>query len=121
MLVSGERDQFETRSIRNKRGRMFRPSRFRGRTREVLSLAILSLLRKHSNKQTERKWECRLDEHLKFTGKSSDQRKCSRRALTEAYVEKRVAGKMGSIKTYQYRPTSAGEKSNALWDGLVDV
>ena len=47
----GERDQFETRSIRNKRGRMFRPSRFRGRTRELLSLAILSLLRKHSNKK----------------------------------------------------------------------
>ena len=47
-LVSGERDQFETRSVRNKRDRMFRPSRFRGRTRELLSLAILSLLRKHS-------------------------------------------------------------------------
>ena len=53
---------------------MFRPSRFRGRTREPLSLAILSLLRK-----------------------TSDQHKCLRSALTEAYVDKRVAGKKGSI------------------------
>ena len=100
-LVSGERDQLETRSVRNKRGRMFRPSCFRGRTRELLSLAILSLLCIHSNKQTfncrgQRKLECRLDEHLKFTGKTSDQRKCSRSALTGAYVDKRVAGKKGS-------------------------
>ena len=100
---------------------MFRPSRFRGRSRELLFLTILSLLRKHSNKQTERKWECRLDEHLTFTGKTSDQRNCSRSALTEAYVEKGVAGKMGSTNKYQYHPTSAGEKSNALWDGLVDL
>ena len=34
-VLSVKRDQFETRSIRNKRGRMFRPSRFRGRTREL--------------------------------------------------------------------------------------
>ena len=73
----------------------------RGRTRELLSLAILSLLCIHSNKQTfncrgQRKLECRLDEHLKFTGKTSDQRKCSRSALTGAYVDKRVAGKKGS-------------------------
>ena len=39
--LSVKRDQFETRSIRNKRGRMFRPSRFRGRTRELLALVIL--------------------------------------------------------------------------------
>ena len=63
-----------------------------------------------------------LDEHLKFTGKTSDQRKCSRSAVTEAYVDKRVAGKKGSTNKYQYRPTSAGEKSNAPpWDGLVDL
>ena len=43
--LSVKRDQFETRSIRNKRGRMFRPSRFRGRTRELLAFAILRLLR----------------------------------------------------------------------------
>ena len=43
--LSVKRDQFETRSIRNKRGRMFRPSRFLGRTKELLSLAILGLLR----------------------------------------------------------------------------
>ena len=44
-VLSVKRDQFETRSIRNKRGRMFRPSRFRGRTRELLAFAILRLLR----------------------------------------------------------------------------
>ena len=44
-VLSVKRDQFETRSIRNKRGRMFRPSRFLGRTKELLSLAILRLLR----------------------------------------------------------------------------
>ena len=44
-VLSVKRDQFETRSIRNKRGRMFRPSRFRRRTRKLLSLAILRLLR----------------------------------------------------------------------------
>ena len=60
------------------------------------------------------------DEHLKFTGKTSDQRKCSRSALAEAYVDKRVAGKKGSTK-YGYRPTSAGEKSYAPWDGLMDL
>ena len=65
--------------------------------------------------------ECRLDKHLKFTGRTSDQRKCSRSALAEAYVDKRVAGKMGSTNKYQYGPTSAGEKSNAPWDGLVDL
>ena len=31
---------------------------------------------------------------MKFTGKTSDQRKCSRSALAEAYVDKRVAGKI---------------------------
>ena len=103
-----------------------RPSCFRGRTRELLSLAILRLLRKHSNKQTniqlqgQRKLEYRLDEHLKFTGKTSDQRKFSRSALAGAYVDKRVAGRKGSTK-YRYRPTSAGEKSNAPWDGLLDL
>ena len=44
-VLSVKRDQFETRSVRNKRGRMFRPPWFRGRTRELLSLAILRLLR----------------------------------------------------------------------------
>ena len=43
-VLSVKRDQFETRSIRNKRGRMLRPSCSRGRTRELLSLAILRLL-----------------------------------------------------------------------------
>ena len=45
--LSVKRDQFETRSFRNKRGRMFRPSRFRGRTRqrELLAFTILRLLR----------------------------------------------------------------------------
>ena len=42
--------------------------------------------------------ECRLDEHLKFIGKTSDQCKCLRSALAEAYVDKRVAGKKGSTK-----------------------
>ena len=65
--------------------------------------------------------ECRLDENLKFTGKTSDQCKCSRSALTEAYIEKRVAGKMGSTNNYQYCPTSAGKKSNAPCNGLVDL
>ena len=65
--------------------------------------------------------ECQLDEHLKFTGKTSDQRKCSRSSLTEAYVEKRVSGKKGSTTKYHYRPASAGEKSNVPWDGLVDL
>ena len=49
--------------------------------------------------------ECRLDEHLKFTGKTRGQRKCSRSALTGAYVDKRVTGKKGSTNKYQYRPT----------------
>ena len=65
--------------------------------------------------------ECRLDEHLKFPGKTRGQRKCSRSALTGAYVDKRVTGKKGSTNKYQYRSTSAGEKSNAPWDGLVDL
>ena len=64
--------------------------------------------------------ECRLDELLKFTGKTSDQRKCPRSALAEAYLDKRVAGKKGSTK-YPYRPTSACAKSNAPWDGLVNL
>ena len=38
--------------IWNKCGWMFRPSPLRRLTRELLSLAILRLLRKHSNKQT---------------------------------------------------------------------
>ena len=38
--LSVKRDQFETLSIQNKRGRIFRPSRFRGRTRLLLSFAI---------------------------------------------------------------------------------
>ena len=38
-----------------------------------------------------------LDQHLKFTGKTSDQPKCSRSALTDAYVDKRVAGKKGAM------------------------
>ena len=52
--LSVKRDQFETRvlSIRNKRSRMFLSSRFRGRTRPLLSFTILRLLRKHSNKNT---------------------------------------------------------------------
>ena len=44
-VLSVKRDQFETSTIKNKRGQMFRPLRFRGRTRELLSLAILRLLR----------------------------------------------------------------------------
>ena len=50
--LSVKRDQFETLSIRKKRGRMFLSSRLRGRKRPLLSFAILRLLRKHSNKQT---------------------------------------------------------------------
>ena len=50
--LSVKRDQFETLSIRKKRRRMFLSSRLRGRTRPLLSFAILRLLRKHSNKQT---------------------------------------------------------------------
>ena len=61
-----------------------------------------------------------LDEHLKFTGKTNDQRKCSRSPLAEAYVDKRAARKKGSTNKYEYRPTSAGEKSNAPWNRLVD-
>ena len=34
---------------------------------------------------------------MKFTGRTSDQRKCSRSALTDAYVDKRVAGKKGAM------------------------
>ena len=45
--LSVKRDQFETLSIRNKGGRKFLSSRFRGRTRPLLSFAILRLLRKH--------------------------------------------------------------------------
>ena len=58
---------------------------------------------------------------MKFTGKTSDQRKCSRSALAEAYVDKRVAGKKGSANKYQHHPTSAGKESNAPWPGLVDL
>ena len=39
-VLSVKRDQFETLSIRNNCGEMFRPLSFRGRTRELLSLAI---------------------------------------------------------------------------------
>ena len=45
--LSVKRDQFETLSIRNKGGRKFLSSRFRGWTRPLLSFAILRLLRKH--------------------------------------------------------------------------
>ena len=42
-----------------------------------------------------------LEEHLKFIGKTSDRRKCSRSALAEANVDKRVAGKKGSTNKYR--------------------
>ena len=57
-----------------------------------------------------------LEEHLKFIGKTSDRRKCSRSALAEANVDKRVAGKKGSTNKYRYCPISAGEKSTATPD-----
>ena len=57
-----------------------------------------------------------LEEHLKFIGKTSDRRKCSRSALAEANVDKRVAGKKGSTNKYRYCPISAGEKSAATPD-----
>ena len=47
-VINLKHDQLETEAYML----LFRPSRFRGRTRELLSLAILRLLRKHSNKQT---------------------------------------------------------------------
>lgn len=52
-----------------------------------------------------------LNEHLKFIGKNSDGRKCSRSALAEANIDKKVAGKKGSTNKYCYHPTSAGDKS----------
>ena len=75
-------DQFETQSIRNKRCQMFRPLRFRGRMSSLLFLAILRLLRKHSNKHSIVVAEKvgMVDELLKFIGKTSDRRKCSRSA-----------------------------------------
>ena len=82
--------------------------------------ANIQTIKQIFNCRGQRKLECRLDEHLKFTGKTSDQRKCSRSALAEAYVDKRVAGKKGSTK-YQYSHTSAGKKSNAPRNGLVKV
>ena len=60
-----------------------------------------------------RKLECRVYEHLKFSGKTNDRRKCSRSTLAEAYVDKRVAGKKGSTNKYRCRPTSAGDKSTS--------
>ena len=57
-----------------------------------------------------------LGEHLKFIGKTSDRRACSRDALSEANVDKRVAGKKGSTNKHRYRPISAGEKSTATPD-----
>ena len=57
-----------------------------------------------------------LEEHLKFIGKTSDRRKCSRSALAEANVDKRLAGKKGSTNKYRYCPISAGEKSTATPD-----
>ena len=57
-----------------------------------------------------------LEEHLKFIGKTSDRRKCSRSALAEADVDKRVAEKKGSTNKYRYCPISAGEKSTATPD-----
>ena len=60
--------------------------RFCGRTREPLSLAILRLLRKHSNKQTfncrgRESWKGGLTNTWKFTGKTSDQHKPAREVL----------------------------------------
>ena len=91
--------------------------------REICHFKAFTQTFKQTNIQLyrQRKLEYRLDEHLKFTGKTSDQRKCSRSTLGEAYVDKRVAGKKGSTNKYRYRPTSAGEKSNAPSDGLVDL
>ena len=57
-----------------------------------------------------------LEEHLKFIGKTSDRRKCSRSALAEADVDERVAEKKGSTNKYRYCPISAGEKSTATPD-----
>ena len=60
-----------------------------------------------------------LNEHLKFigkNGKNSDGSKCSRSALAEADIDKKVAGKKGSTNKYRYRPTSAGDKSTASPD-----
>ena len=42
-----KRDQFETRSIQNKRGRIFRPSRFRGRTKTRYPSPFLSFFSKN--------------------------------------------------------------------------
>ena len=77
---------------------MFRPSRFHGRTRELLSLAILSLLRKHSNKQT---FSCKGRESwnagLTNTWSLLVRPVINVSALTDAYVDKRVAGKKGAM------------------------
>ena len=90
--------------------------------REICHFKAFTQTFKQTNIQLygQRKLEYWLDEYLKFTGKTSDQLKCSRSALAEAYVDKRAAGKKGSTNKYRYRSTSAGEKSNAPWNGLVD-
>ena len=56
----------------------------------------------------------RLDVHLKLISKTSDRRKCSRSALPEVNVDKKVAGGKGSTNNYRYLPTSAGKKSTAM-------
>ena len=56
----------------------------------------------------------RLDVHLKLISKTSDRRKCSRSALPEVNVDKKVAGGKGSTNNYRYCPTSAGKKSTAM-------
>ena len=54
------------------------------------------------------------DVHLKLLSKTSDRRKCSRSALPEVNVDKKVAGGKGSTNNYRYCPTSAGKKSTAM-------
>ena len=45
-----------------------------------------------------------LEEHLKFIGKTSDRRKCSRSTLAEANVDKRVAGKNNNNNNTLFHP-----------------
>ena len=55
-----------------------------------------------------------IKEHLQYVFKGAGQRKGSRTALAEAYMDKGVAGKKGSTNKNHYRPTTSNVATSQL-------
>ena len=107
-VINLKHDQLETEAYML----LLRPSRFRGRTRELLSLATFSCRGRESwNAGLTNTWSLLVRPVINVSLLA----KCSYRGL------RRQKGGRKEGLNYRYRPTSAGEKSNAPWDGLVDL